>query len=238
MEAKIRDVVLSHNQDDSLKFTLATNVKFSTKLYIEYIRSPGHKRAWVARTWHTTLPPKITSFIWKLMRHTIPLDGRIMERGIQLASQCRCCKQKSSEDLCHLFLHSEIAREVWRCFGEIFRLQSRFSSMGQLVATSLPKVGALSQFDLCQAGIAAFSLWEIWVARCEATFERTVMKARRIFLKVISQVQLLSIIHSPKKPSSRIQKNILGIFGVQPKAMRVKRGTWCRWIRLIREDTS
>lgn len=231
LEDKIRDIIISPDHEDRYKFTLADDGKFSTKIYMAHIRHPGHKRAWVARIWHTVLPPKITTFLWKLMQLALPLDSRIMERGIQIASQCRCCKTKSSENFVHLFVHSEIAREVWRCFGEIFRLPTTFLSIGQLIATWIPKVGNLSQFDICRAGIASFSLWEIWVARCAATFDGTVMKARRICLKVISQVQLFSIIHLPKNPSSRIQMHILGILGIQAKQRRIKRGTWCCWSR-------
>lgn len=198
---------------------------------MEHIRGIGPKRAWAVGVWHTILPPKVTSFLWKLMRHAISIDSRIMEKGIHIASKCRCCKSNSSETLVHLFLQSKIAREMWRCFGEIFRFPFHFTSMGQATATWIPKVGALSQFDICHAGTAALSLWEIWVARCAATFEGTVMKARRICLNVISQVQLVSLIHTPKKPPSRMQTHIMGIIGVQPKIIRLKRGTWCRWIR-------
>lgn len=50
-----------------------------------------------------------------------------------------------------------------KCFGTIFRLPSlkRFS------------LGTLSHYDLCRASVAAYIFWEIWVARCAATFEGT-----------------------------------------------------------------
>lgn len=132
--------------------------------------------------WHNTLPPKISTFMWKLMRHALQIDSRIIGKGIQIASKCHCCKNNSLETLSHLFLQSEIAREVWRCFGEIFWLPSNFISIGQALATWVPKLRALSQFDICRVGVATFSLWEILVTRCAATFEGTTMKARRICL--------------------------------------------------------
>lgn len=51
------------------------------------------------------------------------------------------------------------------------------------------------------------------------------MGARRICLKVISQVQPLSLTLSPTKPSSRIQNHIMGIIDVQKKMIKNK--TWC-----------
>lgn len=57
------------------------------------------------------------------------------------------------------------------------------------------------------------------------------MKARRICLKVISQVHLLSLTHTPKKMSSKMHIHVLGIIGLQHKEVRLKKGTWCRWVR-------
>lgn len=68
-----------------------------------------------------------------------------------------------------------------------------------------------------------------------ATFDGTVMNARRICLKVISQVQRLSLIHSPKKPSEWIQTHIMGIIGVQPKNVRLK---WGRLVSMDSPETS
>lgn len=90
-------------------------------------------------------------------------------------------------------------------------------------------MAAVSQFDICHAGIASFSLWEIWVARCGATFEWTKMNARRICLRVIARVQLLSLITAPTKPAHKVHPHILGITGIHPKPLKVKRGLWCKW---------
>lgn len=87
----------------------------------------------------------------------------------------------------------------------------------------------LSQFDTCRAGIASFCLWELWVSRCAATFAGAPMLARRICLRVIAHVQLISIIFEPAKPSSLLQQHRLGIMEVQAKS--IKRGVWCKWTR-------
>lgn len=152
------------------------------------------------------------------MRQALPVDSRIISKGIHLASKCHCCKEFSAESITHLFLQSDIACKEWRYFGEIFQLPSNFSSIGQALKIWLPNVRALSQSDASRAGMASFSLWEIWIARSEGT----PMNARCIFLEVINQVQLLSLIHAPAKPSSKIQQHILGIMGVQTKSVKLK----------------
>lgn len=163
------------------------------------------------------------------MRHALPVDSRIISRGIQIASKCRCCKESSTESIRHIFLQSDIGRAVWRCFGEIFRLPTVFSSMGRVINRWIPKVGKRSSIG--RASIASFSLWEIRVARCAAIFEGTPMNARRICLKVISQVQLISLIHSPIKVSGKLQFHMMGVLGIQNKSIQLKRGRWCQWTR-------
>lgn len=71
----------------------------------------------------------------------------------------------------------------------------------------------------------------VWVERCAATYEGVAMSAMRICLRVISNVQLISIIVRPKKPFTWLQEHILGIMGVQPKLVYTRRGVWCNWKR-------
>lgn len=71
-------------------------------LYAEKIRIKGIRRAWSSKIWHKQLPPKITTFLWKLMRHAIPVDSRVCAKAIQMASRCRCCKFAAVETISHL----------------------------------------------------------------------------------------------------------------------------------------
>lgn len=228
---KARDTRIYPQDKDVLKFSLTDNGEFSSKAYMNFLRPPGCKRSLAEIVWHSFLPPNVSTFLWKLIRHALPVDIRIATKGIHLASKCRCCKVLEIETIPHIFLHSEIAREVWRCFEEIFRLPTHFSSIGQLLNIWCPKVGKLSQYEACRVAVAAFCLWNIWAARCAATFEGTAMKARQICLRAISQTQLLSITFSPKRSSSPLHTNIIGILGVQTKPVAVKQGTWCIWTR-------
>lgn len=62
-------------------------------------------------------------------------------------------------------------------------------------------------------------------------FEGSSINARHICLKVIAQVQLLSLIHAPFKHYSKIQQHILEIMRVQTNGVKLKRGVWCQWTR-------
>lgn len=125
--SSVREVRVDVMNDDRLVFTLTESGAFSTKEYIKEIRDPLPKRPWAKWIWQPTLPPNIVTFLWKLFKHAIPVDCHVRTRGILMVSRCRCCRAFQEESLVHLFINSEVAREVWRCFGQIFRLPYVFS---------------------------------------------------------------------------------------------------------------
>lgn len=47
-------------------------------------------------------------------------------KGILLVSRHRCCKNQPKESIFHLFIQSEVATEVWKNFGQIFRVPYKY----------------------------------------------------------------------------------------------------------------
>lgn len=62
-----------------------------------------------------------------------------------------------------------------------------------------------SQYGMCRSSIVAYILREIWVSRCAATFEGTPLKARAICLRKFRRVQLLNLVHIPRRKSTAVQ---------------------------------
>lgn len=89
---KARDTRIFPQDKDVLKFSLTDNGEFSSKAYMNFLRPPGCKRSLAEIVWHSFLPPNVSTFLWKLIRHALPVDIRIATKGIHLASKCRCCK--------------------------------------------------------------------------------------------------------------------------------------------------
>lgn len=81
-----------------------------------------------------------------------------------------------------------------------------------------------SQYGLCRIAVAAYILREIWVARCQATYDDTPMSARDICLKINQRVQLLNLIISSKIPSKNIHLYMLEALGIDRKPPRIRRG--------------
>lgn len=87
----------------------------------------------------------------------------------------------------------------------------------------MASVNLSSQYGVCRAEVVSYVLREIWVSRCDGTFEGSKMCAREIHLRVIRRVELLSLIDVPKKPSSHLQLHILDIIGSNRAPLYLKR---------------
>lgn len=77
LRTKIHNTHLDPSQQDRLVFTATDSGKFSSKKYGNLIQQPGIKRDWARWIWHGSLPPNIAAFLWKLLRHAVPVDSRV-----------------------------------------------------------------------------------------------------------------------------------------------------------------
>lgn len=84
-----------------------------------------------------------------------------------------------------------------------------------------------NSYSVDEVHIKAFTIQR--VSRCQAVFQGSLIRARTICRKVISKIQLTSIISSPKSTCSKFQQNILGIMGIQYRPPPQRRGIWCKW---------
>lgn len=71
----------------------------------------------------------------------------------------------------HLFIQSEVAKAVWKCFGEIFRMLYTFLSIANAIALWMPMTRAQFCFDIRRTVIVGYIFKEVWNSRCRALFQ-------------------------------------------------------------------
>nr|DAD25625.1 TPA_asm: hypothetical protein HUJ06_027089 [Nelumbo nucifera] len=86
------------------------------------IRDEAGDKFWAKHVWNNAVPNKIAVFAWKLINRALPTDDRIQSKGINLASRCWCCTNRTNESLHHLFIGSEMATALWSYFATIFEV--------------------------------------------------------------------------------------------------------------------
>lgn len=68
------------------------------------------------RVWHVrNMPPKISFFVWTVIRGRVLTVDNLKKRGMILVNRCQLC-ESAEETLKHLFLECEITERIWHYF--------------------------------------------------------------------------------------------------------------------------
>lgn len=134
------------NEEDRWRWNLEEIGTFSAKsAYLKLERlllmddswSGDHKRV-LACLWKSPAPSKVIAFSWKLFLNRIPTRDNLRLRNVLLVDAptfCALC-EREEESAHHLFLHCEVAREVWlevmRWFGCSFPIPPNFFIHGSV----------------------------------------------------------------------------------------------------------
>ncbi|OVA08894.1 Reverse transcriptase zinc-binding domain [Macleaya cordata] len=70
--------------------------------------------------WAKFIPKKMAILLWRFLNNAIPVDVRIQDCTISLASGCLCCVHRNIESMEHLFLRGEIAVFLWDRLSPLF----------------------------------------------------------------------------------------------------------------------
>lgn len=70
-----------------------------------------------------------------------------------------------------------------------------------------------SKFVEARITMITYVLWEIWKAKCLATYGAVPMNARAVALCIIFEVQCVPLLTKGTKPSSCIHQNHIGYYG-------------------------
>ncbi|KAL0287134.1 UNVERIFIED_CONTAM: putative ribonuclease H protein [Sesamum radiatum] len=88
----IMEVPINIYQSDYLHWRLSKNSAFTTKSAWNEIRDQQPVQQFYKSLWSKLIIPNISVFAWRLIHNWIPVDERLKEKGITLASKCLCCE--------------------------------------------------------------------------------------------------------------------------------------------------
>jgi len=89
-------------------------LKLDRLMLMEDLWREQEKRV-LSRLWKSPAPSKVVAFSWKLLLNRVPTRDNLRLRKVLLAevpNSCVLC-DREVESALHLFLHCDIAREVW-----------------------------------------------------------------------------------------------------------------------------
>lgn len=226
---KIKEVCVRPSLPDKLIFTPSRDGRFNTKAYLSQVLAVRPYQTWTNTVWNPFTTARVNAFMWRLYQRALPVDDNIQAKGIILASKCTCCMEAKRETLTHLFLESDLAKEVWLHFSRKLSKPYHASSIDQLIRGWLAGVSRRSQLGYVTLAIMFYGLWEIWKERCSMTYDDTKRSRAQVIHAVYEHVYAMNLMQMPKRKPSHWEVNILEMLRVPVKQVATKKGRWIAW---------
>lgn len=103
---------------------------------------------------------RVSGFAWHLLHSALPVDLNLNKK-VFIVSKCVCCPiNPNMESLEHLFVHSELATQLWMRFAGPFQKRSIWGE----------DVSIRNQVGACHLGISMFRLLGIMESSLSGNF--------------------------------------------------------------------
>ncbi|XP_012848325.1 PREDICTED: uncharacterized protein LOC105968242 [Erythranthe guttata] len=229
LQKGVQHVVLRPDKDDELICTVSSSGEFYAKDYWELLAVTGGRHQWAERLWQPYIPFNSSAFLWKGSHHALPVDDRIIQKGIPIASKCNCCLVPRSESIQHLLLSSDCATKVWSHFSHIFHTPWNKNSIVLSLLLWSYQTKDYNSFAAIKLSTCVLIMHGIWKARCSARFDEEIINPLSIIRRIMHQLGLVAMQLKPKKKNSPLQDNILQSLRLPSAPVREPVRRWFRW---------
>ncbi|OVA03243.1 ZF-HD homeobox protein [Macleaya cordata] len=169
---------------------------------------------------------------WRLLHKAIPVDVRIQDCNISLASGCLCCINRDIETTSHLFLNSEMATLLWDRLSPLFGIyRTNYLDLLEFIWAWFNVAPRDSQMGKLAILIPMAIIWEVWVERNRRKHDEQPSSRNTILYKVMQWVRNINpILRLCGQSPGRLQ-HILCICRLSPTPVRRKAPLVLRWSR-------
>jgi len=124
-------------------------------------------------------PPKVSCFVWLLIRKACLTHEALQKRGMHICSRCFMCEHEAEVNN-HLFIHCQTATRLWNTFLCSLRISWVMPKTTLEVLNSWPGVGSRGKKEEWWKLIPACIWWSIWKERNARCFEGQKINFQRI----------------------------------------------------------
>ncbi|KAL0301642.1 UNVERIFIED_CONTAM: hypothetical protein Sradi_6441000 [Sesamum radiatum] len=216
--------------EDLIKWKLTHHGQFSTSSAWEYIRQQKNTQPIMKDVWNPCLIPTISVFAWRVLQNWIPVDFRIQRKGIQLASQCQCCKQVETQE--HLFLLSEKSQLVWRHFADLFNLQIPQTANICHMVQAWKFSTAFDHASHIRLVLPILILWFIWTERNDSKHRHMGFQSKRVIWRIHNYLWCLHVSKELGPKQWRGDMHVAAKLGFQISHLKQEKNiVIVRWIK-------
>ncbi|OVA11456.1 Ribonuclease H domain [Macleaya cordata] len=208
---------------DSRLWALTTDGIFTVKSAFLQIRNSNPSCPFARFFWAKFIPKKLSVFFWRAINRVVPVDARIQNYNISLASGCVCCRQRYIESFDHLFQHGDIASPLWDYFAPPFGIHRQdFSVFWDFISAWFNAAPVGSQMGFLGVLIPLVIMWETWKERNRRIHNEASAGLRSIRHRILKWIQDINPMLKVSKQSPDTIHNVLSTYRIAISVVRRK----------------
>lgn len=162
--------------------------------------------------WHKHIPLKISPFMWKLI-----YSQGSSKKGILLPSKCHCCYTSPSIEFNnHIFLSSDVAKQVWGFFNDLLDINGECLTVNYMLSTWWQHAKGNGLSSWIYKILPSVIIWHIWKAQCKAKFEDSEMHHLDIIAPIKEQILQIYSSFKVQLLKGNIPSEALSFFEITP----------------------
>ena len=175
--------------------------------------------SWTHHLWDSHIPPRISTFVWRLLYRRLPTQDFLQLYGHPLANRCPNC-ESTSETIDHLFISCPFAVKAWRTICGFFAVSFRtFDSIMDMWLFVTHRSFCPQIFQLWVA--AVLYTWDfIWHARNMLVFQDRRFTFHHFLTSLTGWLRMVSVLAKGHVGHSVMDITILRGLGVQSRPRR------------------
>ncbi|XP_026451375.1 uncharacterized protein LOC113351648 [Papaver somniferum] len=151
---------------DKLIWTIDLSGKFSVKSVVQLIRKKYPCVTWEKHVWNSTIHPKISTNVWKILRGACATEENYRKRGFHTVSKCYLCGN-GQDTMDHILWYCDFSEKIWHWLGGIFKFLNPCNFMDvskcvQKKSSAVREVGFICAFTV---------MVELWFTRNRVCYD-------------------------------------------------------------------
>lgn len=174
---------------------------------------------------------KISIFIWKCLRNSLPTDDNANDRGIVVDGGCVLCDDITVlEDQDHILMHCDFAKLVWNWLSTLLHLDLSFLGSVREMIKWATRRNLQDQYNQTLQLLIFQTLWILWKVRNKAVFEQRRDTIVQCIRRIKSAAAKSSFLLSGTVANSVSKTMFLRALAVKPRYEQQLTFSEVRWI--------
>ncbi|XP_026450319.1 uncharacterized protein LOC113350399 [Papaver somniferum] len=206
----LEDLPTIGNGKDKLIWTTDLSGEFSVKSAVQLIRTKYPGVTWEKQVWNSTIHPKISTNLWKILRGACATEENYRKKGFQTVSKYYLYGNRQ-DTMDHILWYCDFSEKIWHWLGGMFKFVNPLNFMDvlkcvQKKSSAVRDVWYISTFTV---------MVELWFTRNKICYDEEQPCLETFKQKIMQFTKESSVRMKGKVRGSIYDMSIMSTFGIK-----------------------